>query len=354
MARQVKIAAIQMIAHPAPTHQRLERAEALVAGACRDGAQLVVLPELFNTGYEYSSQNYGRAEPLDGPTVTRMKQLAARHHIHLAGTLLLLDENDIYNAMLLVAPDGRIWRYDKNYPWVWERAYFREGHDIAIADTSLGKLGMMICWDTAHPELWARYAGKVDAMVICSCPPAMHDMTIVFPDGRRLRSEDAGPVMRYMQRTSTETFGSYLRRQSAHLGVPVVNTTETGNFSSTVPLPHLSLGIYILMRPDLWSHLRKYKPHESKRVTLTRLTSPMRRSRLGASVAGDRKLRRGRGHLADSPPQPQGTQPPSAFPSGPTLLDEFANVALIPCIGKACAARMDGTWPRSAGRPRSG
>ena len=90
MARQVKIAAMQMIAHPASTHQRLERAEALVAGACRDGAQLVVLPEVFNTGYEYSDQNYGRAEPLDGPTVAWMKQLASRNQIHLAGTLLLL------------------------------------------------------------------------------------------------------------------------------------------------------------------------------------------------------------------------------------------------------------------------
>ena len=159
----------------------------------------------------------------------------------------------------------------------------------------------------------------------------MHDMTIVFPDGRRLRSEDAGPIMRYMRRTSAETFGSYLRRQSAHLGVPVVNTTATGNFSSTAPLPHVSLGIYILMRLDLWFHLSQvqaarvetgyfnetYIADASGRV-LARV-SPEAESYVVAEVT-----------LADSPPQRQGTQPPFGLSVWPYLLDEFANVALIP------------------------
>jgi predicted amidohydrolase len=42
-----------------------------------------------------------------------MKAQAAQHNIHLVGTLLLLDETDIYNTALLVAPDGRTWRYEK-------------------------------------------------------------------------------------------------------------------------------------------------------------------------------------------------------------------------------------------------
>jgi len=47
--------------------------------------KLVVLPELFNTGYEYCDENYRRAEALDGPTSTWMKQTANRYSVHIAG-----------------------------------------------------------------------------------------------------------------------------------------------------------------------------------------------------------------------------------------------------------------------------
>lgn len=60
--------------------------------------------------YEYRDRNYALAEPVDGETVTWMKAQAAQHGIHLAGSLLLLDEVDIYNTAPLVAPDGHIWR----------------------------------------------------------------------------------------------------------------------------------------------------------------------------------------------------------------------------------------------------
>ena len=153
MPRTIKVAAIQMSAEPGPVTERLARAEVLITRAAKAGAQLAVLPEIFNTGYVYSDANYSRAEPPDGLTVRWLKDVARRHNIHVAGSLLLLGEEDIYNAMLLVAPDGRVWRYDKNYPFMWERIYFHEGSSITVADTSLGQLGMMVCWDIAHPDV---------------------------------------------------------------------------------------------------------------------------------------------------------------------------------------------------------
>ena len=136
MKRKLKVAAIQMDCVPVPVTERLSRLAPLIAEAAQAGAQLVVLPELFNTGYEYHARNYALAESLEGETITWMKTQAAQHAIHLVGTLLLLDETDIYNTAALVAPDGRLWRYDKHYVPLWERAYFRGGNHITVADSA--------------------------------------------------------------------------------------------------------------------------------------------------------------------------------------------------------------------------
>src|SRR6266498_2555445 len=106
--RTICIAAIQMDVQPAQTDSRLYRADQIIQDTVQLGAELVVLPELFNTGYAYMDENFSRAEASDGATVTWMKRTARRMGVHLAGTLLLRDAGDIYNAMLLVAPDGQI------------------------------------------------------------------------------------------------------------------------------------------------------------------------------------------------------------------------------------------------------
>ena len=257
MTRTIKIAAIQMVANPAPKSERLERAESLIAEAASSGAQLVVLPEVFNTGYEYHDNNYSLAEPIDGETVTWMKERAAEHNIHLAGSLLLLDGQDVYNSQILVAPDGRRWRYDKNYPFAFERAYFRDGHETMVAHTDLGKLGMMICWDYAHPELWQRYAGQVDALIVTSSPPTMLEFQAVMPDGHKVDSRSLGPLLNRGFTGKDEPFGANFDEQVKWLGVPAVNTTGSGVFQSHLPRPRIPIFFYLAFRPDLWRHVRK-------------------------------------------------------------------------------------------------
>ncbi len=326
MAKTVKVAVVQMIAEPAAVADRLARAENLIAQSAQAGAQLVVLPEVFNTGYEYADSNYRLAEPMDGQTANWMKNTAVRYGVHLAGTFLRLQDGDIYNTCLLVAPDQRTWHYDKRYPWMWERAYFRPGKGITIADTDLGKIGMLICWDVAHPQLWQEYAGKVELMLASSCPPAGQNMTLIFPDGRRIEFGELGPMIRLLQRNTDETFGAHLRRQSSNLNVPVVHTTGTGLFHSKLPRAGISLASFLLFAPSLW----KYIPQAEQVIAEAGYFNETYIADASGGVIERVRAEVESFTLAEievpaAPPQPKGKQPAFGISSLGYWSDAFAN-----------------------------
>ncbi len=353
MAHILKIAAIQMIAAPAPTPERLARAQALIARAASEGAQLAVLPEVFNTGYAYSDANYARAEPLDGPTIMWLKQTAAQHNIYVAGTLLLRDGGEIYNALFLVAPEGELWRYDKRYPWTWERAYFRPGAGSVVAKTPLGNFGLLICFDQAHSRLWAQYAGRVDAMLVCSCPPTVHKLRFELADGTCFTAEDSGPIHRQIQRTGDGTFGALLRRQAAQLGVPVVNTTGAGDFVTELPLPRASALVYALFRPDLWARIVRTARVQVRTGYFHETYVADAAGQVLAQVPAEEE-----GYvvaevaLAAAPPQPAGPQPAFGLSPFVYLYDWLANFLLARVYRREVRRRygVQGASPRCAWR----
>jgi len=330
MKRTIKIAAVQMDANPAPTTDRLARAEQLVSEATKMGARLVVLPELFNTGYSYSDANHRLVEPLSGLTVTWMKKAAAHLDIHLAGSLMLLDEGEIYNALLLLAPDGQMWRYDKNYPWGWERGYFRGRRGTTVAETDLGHIGMMICWDTAHPQLWRRYAGRVDLMLIASCPPDVSNPTFHFPNGDALTFDDMGPVMASMKGSAQLVFGAMISQQTAWLGVPTVNTVGCGRIRTAIPNGRASFLTFISLAP--W--LVKYLPQADRMEMACDLTPGCKVVLASGQTLAELTQEQGetftvaRVTLADEKPRPRGPQPASPVPR----LSYLSSDVLLPAL----------------------
>jgi predicted amidohydrolase len=257
-ALEIRVAAVQMRAAPGRVGANLALAGDLVAEAARAGARLVVLPELFNTGYTYGANLSCLTETPGGPTCTWLREAASRHGVYLAGSLLLRKRTarsgreDVYNTLALMAPNGREWEYDKLCPWGWERALFRAGAVPVVADTGLGRLGLMICWDVAHPALFRAYAGKVQLLVVSSCPPALERMEICFPGSERLALADVSRAARAMCDRAHAFVDGDLRAQAAWLGVPLVSAMQHGRFTSGVPRPVASLALLLLLNPRLW------------------------------------------------------------------------------------------------------
>jgi predicted amidohydrolase len=318
MPRKITIAAVQMDIHPAPTLDRLERAECWVIEAAQAGVQLVVLPELFNTGYAYTDANYRLSEPIDGMTGTWMKKTAGRLGIHLAGSFMLREQDGIYNSMLLFSPTGQQWRYDKNYPWAWERGYFRERRGITVAHTTLGDLGMMLCWDAAHPNLWKQYAGRVDMLVMASCPPDGGNPTYRFPDGSEFTMDDFGAWMALMKEGGRHVFGDMIGRQTAWLGVPTLNTGGSGHFQSSIPRPAPLVWGYSMLAP----RLVRYRSQAGQLQMSCDMIPSCRVFNAQGKVVAERTQAQGEGFalsevvLAESKPLPRGAQPPSQLSTG--------------------------------------
>lgn len=341
----LQIAAVQMDANPASTSDRLARAERLVTATVEAGAQLTVLPELFNTGYSYDCENHTRVEPLDGTTVAWMRDTAARLGIHLAGSLMLLDQGEVFNALLLFAPDGQMWRYDKNYPWGWERGSFRASRrdpKVTVAETGLGNIGLLICWDAAHLNLWQQYAGRVDLMVICSSPPNIGDATYHFPGGDQITFDDMGPLVASMKGDVLHVFGDMMNQQAAWLGVPAVNSVGCGNIRMEMPKGRLSLLGWVLSAP--W--LIKYLPRADRTqiscdmVHRCKVVDPSGKVLAEIGKEDGEAFTLAEVTLAESRPSPQEPQPASLIPKRTYFISDI----FLPTITRSVYRKGQRHW----------
>ncbi len=126
------------------------------------GARLVLLEELHNTRYfcqHESLEVFDLAEPIPGPTTERLAALAAELEVVVVGSLFERRDAGLYhNTAVVLDADGRLaGRYRKMHvpddPGYHEKFYFTPG-DLGFEpiDTSVGRLGVLVCWDQWYPE----------------------------------------------------------------------------------------------------------------------------------------------------------------------------------------------------------
>jgi len=162
------IACVQLASKPFDPAANLDKAAALITRAAEEGANIILLPEVFNPGYSLVDKSYVYAEPINGTTVSRMCELAASLGVFIAGGLGERTGRDFYNAMIFVGPTGLLGHYRKRFVTSLENKYWKRGNAGLVIETRFGAIGLGICADMQHADMWREYAGKVDLVLICS------------------------------------------------------------------------------------------------------------------------------------------------------------------------------------------
>lgn len=154
-SRVVKVVAVHML--PREGREPLEKPKLfapLIEEAGRQKVDLVVLPETL-TYYGTGKPMHECAEPVPGPSTQYFGGLAKKHHLHIVAGLLERDGRAVYNVAALIGPDGNlIGKYRKvTLPRGEITEGITPGNEYPVFDTSIGKVGMMICYDGFFPEV---------------------------------------------------------------------------------------------------------------------------------------------------------------------------------------------------------
>ena len=156
----------------------------LAAQAADNGANLIVLPELANTGYLFANRQdaFEHAESIpDGPSVLAWTRFAQEYEVYLVAGLVEQHDMQLFDTAVLLGPDGYIGKYRKAHLWNQEKLWFTPG-DIGfpVFETPIGRIGLLICWDIWFPEV-PRLLTQQGADIICSLnnwvwtPPPLFD-----------------------------------------------------------------------------------------------------------------------------------------------------------------------------------
>jgi predicted amidohydrolase len=167
----------------------LQRSVRATYEAANASADLVVLPELANSGCDFSSREQALklAEEMGdiedtpgGPTLRAWREAAEESGIFVVGGFLEREGGSLYNAAAVIGP-GFFGRYRKTHLWDGEKLLYKAGRDLPVFDTSLGRIGVLICYDLWFPEA-ARTPALRGADLLCVPANAPNDWV---PEGQR-------------------------------------------------------------------------------------------------------------------------------------------------------------------------
>ncbi|GGH35033.1 N-carbamoylputrescine amidase [Cribrihabitans marinus] len=159
---EITVAAMQMASTPS-YDDNMAKAEELIRAAAAAGAQIVLPGEMFSSHefqfMEMDAEPFKLAEPLDGPTVSHMRQLARELSVVIPTNVFERANNAYFNTNVIIDADGSVLgHYRKSHiplglPGCYEKVYSNLGDTGFVTfDTAYGRIGTCVCWDQWFPE----------------------------------------------------------------------------------------------------------------------------------------------------------------------------------------------------------
>jgi N-carbamoylputrescine amidase len=164
------VACVQMNPVMGDKPANVSRSADLIRSAAERGADLVVLPELANTGYVFRDRHEALdlAEPVPGGKTTAVwSELASRHHMTIVAGIAERDGDRLFNSAVMVGPKGYLGRFRKVHLWGDEKKIFEAGDlGFPVYQAPFGRVAIAICYDVWFPETF-RAAAVQQADILC-------------------------------------------------------------------------------------------------------------------------------------------------------------------------------------------
>ena len=171
----MQVASIQMAVVEGDKGGTIDKAAENIRRA--QGADLIILPEIWNVGFMSFDRYIPEAEEKNGPMLTMLRQLAKEVGAYLhTGSFVEKEEEKYYNSSYLISPEGEILvNYRKIHLFGYksrETQILTPGDNVVVVHTPIGRLGLSTCYDLRFPELFRRMVEKgVEVFLVCSAWP---------------------------------------------------------------------------------------------------------------------------------------------------------------------------------------
>ena len=171
--------------NPQANREKIDR----LLGQLPAGVDLVVLPEMFSTGFTMNTREV--AEMMHGETVEWMKQRCHEHQIALCGSLNIIEDGHYYNRLLFVAPNANVCQYDKRHLFTMagENNYFKAGKKRQIVQYKGWRICPLVCYDLRFP-VWSRNQNNFDLMIyVANWPESRNEVWTTLLKARAIENQ---------------------------------------------------------------------------------------------------------------------------------------------------------------------
>ena len=150
--QSTRVAAVSINGYLGEPERVLRAIDDWCARAAAEKADLVLFPELVIHGH-CTPNTWALAEPVPGPSVARLEQIAKRHRLVVSAGMSEKENDIVYNTQVLVGPTGYVGKQRKLHLSRDEVFYYKGGREMPVFDIGLCKVGIVICYDNQFPEI---------------------------------------------------------------------------------------------------------------------------------------------------------------------------------------------------------